>query len=251
MSEADWTIETLAALGLRPPRGDEELIEVIQLDTFESWAAQLRIAVSERRHADVEAIASLRQPSHLALFHVTRGRYRSSSIDDRGGVAVEETEEARRTELVPLAQAASVVGCKPLSRFPKPDSWRGRRLRRRLLREPYEFEGSSLFWIDDLELLQLLERLGGDTSDQGWMGIPLLVRMAEKGAHEVVRFLVEERGHDPNKKRQDGGYTALHWAAKLETVRYLMARGADACSLTTWGDSVLAQQLGRDRNRSR
>lgn len=246
MTDAGGTSEALSAVGLRPPKAEEEVVEVTQHDTFGSWQEQLWLGVRAGRYADVEAIASLRSPSHVVLRHVSVGTYRERARGDGRGAAVESTEQAHRDELLPVAEAATVTSCKPLRRLPRPGSWRGRRLRRKLLREPFEFAGSCLFWVEGLEVLQLLERLGADTDDPGWMGTPLLVDVAEKGLHEVVRFLVEERGHSPNARREDGGYSALHWARELVTVRYLVGRGGDASALTTWGDSVLAQQLRHD-----
>lgn len=241
-----WEPEELAALGLRPPKPNEELIEVTQHDTFGSWQVQLWLAVRADRRADIEAIGSLRPPTHVVLRHVSTGRYHEAATKGTRGVLAETTESAYRDELLEFSRSARVRGCKPLPRLPKLNSWRGRRLRRALLRQPHRFEGSCLFWAEDLAVLKLLEQLGADTDDSGWMGIPLLVHAADRGFDDVVRFLVEERGHSPNARRENGGYSALHWAKELGSVRFLMERGADPAALTTSGDSVLAQQLRRD-----
>jgi hypothetical protein len=100
---------------------------------------------------------------------------------------------------------------------------------RHLLREPCEFSGTCLFWVRSLPALRLLEEKGADTRDLGWMGIPLLVHMAEQGHIDIVRFLVEERGHDPSGRRMDGHYTALHWAKGPDVVRYLPGTWCRIC----------------------
>jgi ankyrin repeat protein len=75
------------------------------------------------------------------------------------------------------------------------------------------------------------------------MGVPLLVFIAQRGHEDIVRFLIEQRGHDPSVARADGRYTALHWATGLDLVRYLIEQGADSKALTSFGDSVVAQQI--------
>jgi hypothetical protein len=75
------------------------------------------------------------------------------------------------------------------------------------------------------------------------MGIPLLVHMAQQGRLPIVRFLVEERDHDPSATRVDGQYSALHWARGLDVVQYLIEHGANGRALTSFGDSIPSQQV--------
>jgi len=218
---------------------------VSQVATFEIWQVQLLLACEADRREDIDAIASLRAPQHVVLRQITVVRSEPTVRIGAGGMLL--SGGGRRTlyrdELIPYSAAQEREECPPLPDLPGPGTLAADELLWRLLREPYRFSGSSLFWVQTLTALRLLEDRGASTHDRGWMDVPLVVFMADRGHADIVRFLVEERGHDPNSARLNGNYTPLHWAKGLDQVRFLVEQGGDPNALTDFGDSVLAQQL--------
>lgn len=223
---------------------DSEVVQEQSL-TFGNWAVQLKLACEADRLEDIEAIASLRSPRQVALRHKTVFQ-QQQKIEIDGDTVIFSTGGGSityRDELIPFKAMSAQENGSPLPDFPPQDSENGRKLKTLLLRHSLEFGGRCLFWVRSVGAMKILEAQGANTHDLGWMGVPLLVYMAENGSLDIVRFLLDERGHDPNIARKDGNYTALHWAKSLDTVRLLIERGGDANALTSFGDSVLAQQF--------
>ena len=90
----------------------------------------------------------------------------------------------------------------------------------------------------NLEMLKLLEAGGGDLSRPllwpMWRDLPkefpLLAVAAQHGSLDVVRFLIEGRGHPVNREGKGPGLSPLSVAVKYdnkEVVKYLISRGAD------------------------
>lgn len=221
-------------------------VPVAEETKFDDWQVQLKKACEADRLADIEAIVSLRPPQRVVLRHVTtvrdepQTRVTGNTVVISGGTK----RYISREEVVPYEDVPTLPGCPPPPDFLEPGSAAADEFLRHLLRDPHNYSGSCLFWVQSIDALRLLEEKGASTHDKGWMGIPLLVHRAEQGREDMVRFLIEERGHDPSVARGDG-YAALHWAEGLDLVRYLIERGADGKALTGFGDSVVAQQVRR------
>jgi ankyrin repeat protein len=90
----------------------------------------------------------------------------------------------------------------------------------------------------NVELLKRFEADGGDLKQPIKWGmwrdlpgdIPLLTVAAQHGGLEVVRFLVEERGHSVNRAEKGPDLPPLSVAVKynnLEVAKYLISKGAD------------------------
>lgn len=228
-----------------PNSSDDSSRVISESTTFQDWQVQLKLACEADRRDDIAAIVSLRLPRSVVLRHVTVVREPAQTLVTADSLLFSSGAQRTtyRDEVVPATAMRARDDCPPLPDFPEPGSPAAEAFLRHLLRDPYEFSGSCLFWMKTVDALRLLEEKGASTHDKGWMGVPLLVYMAERGHENIVRFLIEQRGHDPNIPRADGRYTALHWATGLDLVRYLIEQGADCKALTSFGDSVVAQQI--------
>lgn len=223
--------------GKDPGVGDREQV-TDRYDTFHDWQWQLWRACLDDRLEDVEAIASLRPPEQVVLDHVT--------VLEERRPGLRSTRRESRLEPVPCRAMASTEAREKPGALPSVSAtgaFRRRGHRRKLLRKPLEFQGPSPFWARSTRCLEILLAKGAKEGDRGWMGIPLVVHVAQRGDLAMLRFLIDERGGDANATRQDGGYSALHWAQGRAVVAYLVDRGADPFALTDFGDSVLAQQV--------
>jgi len=209
---------------------------------FGNWLFQLQEACTADRLEDIEAIASMQCPKQVVLRRFTRYGPPPIENDQDSFLSNKSTRLEHRDELLPIAAMYEQENCPPLPDFPPADSEAGIKLKEILLRPSGGFGGHCLFWVQSVEALKILEAQGASTHDR-WGDLPLLVHMAENRHLGIVRFLVDEQQHDPNVARQDGLYTALHWAKDIAIVRFLIERGGDLNALTSFGDSVLAQQL--------
>ena len=87
----------------------------------------------------------------------------------------------------------------------------------------------------DIETARVLMAAGADVNDTAAAGTSVLVQAVHSGHGALAAYLLDE-GADPNAT--DAGYTALHAAvlrADLETVKTLLAHGAEPNALVLHG----------------
>mmetsp|Transcript_26025 Transcript_26025/g.34136 ORF Transcript_26025/g.34136 Transcript_26025/m.34136 type:complete len:927 (+) Transcript_26025:99-2879(+) len=101
---------------------------------------------------------------------------------------------------------------------------------------------------NQLECLKILHRAGADPNIACFSGTPPLLKAAENGYMDCVKYMVEHMRADMNQGQKDGA-TPFFWAAqnnKIEVVRYLLEQGVDADKgkLDSATPSIVAAELG-------
>ena len=117
--------------------------------------------------------------------------------------------------------------------------------------EAGDSDGRTALWLASFfghaEVVRMLAKAGADVDTVDFMHATPLMAASQENHVQVTRLLIDYEA-DKEKRDQNSGFTALHYAAdagKIETLEVLLNRGADIEALSKVSTRVSPQALKR------